>query len=119
MAEFVMLICGDEKALAALPEEERAATFGKVGAWWAEQEAAGRIMRERGHRLQPSHTARTVRFNGSGATVTDGPFAETREVLGGYGIIIAPDIDAAVAVAKSWPGDASTIEVRPVYPPMG
>jgi hypothetical protein len=114
MAEFMMIIADDEKRRAKMSPEEFGASYAKVGAWWAEQEAAGCIMRERGHRLQPAQTARTVRVDSGEAVVTDGPFVETREVIGGYGILTVPDMQAAVDVVKTWPGAPVTIEIRPV-----
>ena len=66
-----------------------------------------------GHQLQGSETAKTVRSAG----VTDGPYIETKEVLGGYSVIEADTIDEAVEIAKTWPGvDRGwiTVEVRPV-----
>ena len=65
--------------------------------------------------LQSTHTATTVRTENGQQVVHDGPFAETREQLGGYYLIEAPDLDAAIAVAKRVPlrGDGA-IEVRPL-----
>jgi hypothetical protein len=114
MAEFMMLICDDEKARAALPESEIAASYAKVGAWWQEQEKKGRIIAGSGRRLQRSGTAKTVRVEAAKAVVTDGPFIETKEVIGGYALVTAPDIDAVVDMLKSWPGLEVAIEVRPV-----
>lgn len=112
--EFMMLICDDEKARAALPESEIAASYAKVGAWWQEQERAGRIVPNSGRRLQPSNTAKTVRVAAAKAVVTDGPFAETKEIIGGYVLVTAPDMDAVVDMLKTWPGLEVAIEVRPV-----
>ncbi len=72
--------------------------------------------------LHPTSTATTVRVRGGKRLVTDGPFAETREQLGGYGIIEATDLDEAIAIAAGFFMDTedsvSTIEVRPIvdYP---
>lgn len=114
MAEFMMIICDDEKARAALPEPEIAASYAKVGAWWQEQEAKGLIVAASGRRLQPSRTAKTVRVETANAIVTDGPFIETKEMIGGYALVNAPDIDTVVDMLKSWPGLEVAIEVRPV-----
>ncbi|MFI7518852.1 YciI family protein [Micromonospora globbae] len=70
-----------------------------------------------GHSLADLTTATTVRVDDSGErTVTDGPFAETREVLGGYYVIDVPDLDVALDWAARCPGarDGGTVEVRPV-----
>ena len=68
---------------------------------------------ESGYQLQPVSTATTVRRGENGSrVVTDGPFAESGEVVGGYCIVNVADLDEALALAKSWPG--GSVEVRPV-----
>ena len=68
-----------------------------------------------GNALQPPSTATSIRGTRSdSATVTDGPFAETKEALGGYYVIDAPDLDAAIEVAKQVPARFGGVEVRPV-----
>ena len=68
-----------------------------------------------GDALQPTSTATSIRKDASGGfTVTDGPFAETKEALGGYYLIEAADLDAAIAVAKQVPAPHGGVEVRPV-----
>lgn len=65
--------------------------------------------------LQPVSTATTVRREfGGGDTLIDGPFAETKEVLGGFYLIEAPDLDAAIGFAQAIPMPAGSIEVRPL-----
>jgi len=65
--------------------------------------------------LQPTGTATTVRPDSSGGfTVTDGAFAETKEVLGGYYLVEAAVLDAALAMAKQVPMPAGGVEVRPI-----
>jgi hypothetical protein len=67
--------------------------------------------------LQPSATATTIRrAYGGGDTVVDGPFAETKEQLGGFYLIEATDLDEALALAARIPIPAGAIEVRPVKP---
>ena len=68
-----------------------------------------------GDRLQPSTTATTVRIRDGKTMTTDGPFAETREQLGGYYLIEAKDLDTALAIAARIPGaKTGSIEVRPI-----
>jgi hypothetical protein len=68
-----------------------------------------------GQALQPTSTATTIRKDGSGGfAVTDGPFVETKEALGGYYIIEAADLDEAIALAKKVPAPFGGVEVRPV-----
>jgi hypothetical protein len=114
MPEFMMLIADDEQARAALPRSEIADHYARIGAWWTEKERQGHIIARSGRRLQPSGTARTVRVEHATAVVTDGPFIETKEVIGGYAIVNAPDMQAAVDLVKTWPGLLVTIELRPV-----
>jgi hypothetical protein len=90
---------------------EYGAWYAEIGAWYEKWGATGRL--DGGHVLQGTETARTIRASG----VTDGPFMETKEVLGGYSGIEADSIDEAVEIAKTWPGvDRGwiTIEVRPI-----
>ena len=114
MPEFLMFICDDEVERAKLPAEAFAASYAKVGEWWGKHEAAGRIVAGMGRRLQATTTAKTVQVDAGTALVTDGPFAETKEQLGGFGILNVPDMAAAVELVKSWPGLPVSIEVRPV-----
>lgn len=68
-----------------------------------------------GHQLQPISTATTVRVRNGKQTVTDGPFAETKEQLGGYFLVEAKDLDEALAIAARIPGaEIGSVEVRPV-----
>lgn len=68
-----------------------------------------------GNALQPTSTATSVRRDASGShNVTDGPFAETKEALGGYYVIEAADLDEAIAIAKQVPARFGGVEVRPV-----
>jgi len=85
--------------------------YAEVSAWYEKFGATGKL--EAGHQLQGPATAKTVRSTG----VTDGPYIETKEVLGGFSIIEADSIDEAADIAKTWPGvDRGwiTVEVRPV-----
>ena len=69
-----------------------------------------------GDRLQPTTTATTVRVREGKTLTTDGPFAETREQLGGYYLVEAKDLDAALAIAARIPGARfGSIEVRPIW----
>jgi hypothetical protein len=69
-----------------------------------------------GDRLQPTTTATTVRVRDGKMLTTDGPFAETREQLGGYYLVEARDLDAAIGIAARIPGARhGSIEVRPIW----
>lgn len=95
----------------AMSQEDRNKAYAEIGKWWGEHAGAGRILD--GHELNSPKTATTVRFNGDKPVVTDGPFAEAKETVGGYAIVEVPDLDAAIAMAKTWPA-RSTVEIRPV-----
>jgi hypothetical protein len=71
-----------------------------------------------GDRLKPTSSATTVRIRNGQMAATDGPFAETREQLGGYYLVEAKNLDEAIAIAARIPGAKhGSIEVRPVWPP--
>ena len=106
MAEYLILIYGDEQKHANGGEElwnQLQADHGKFG---ENNESAIRG----GNALQPTGTATTIR----GDVVTDGPFAETKEALGGYYLIEAKDLDEAIKIAKQVPHPNGGLEVRPV-----
>jgi hypothetical protein len=108
--KYVMLIL-DTPDEPAVQSPEWNAWYAEVGAWYEKWGATGRL--DGGHQLQGANSARTVRAAG----VTDGPFMETKEVLGGYSLIEADSMEEAVEIAKTWPGvDRGwiTIELRPV-----
>jgi hypothetical protein len=113
MSKFVFLIYHDENTLEALPPGEMQALVDAALDYDDE-------IRESGHHivsnaLQPARTARTVRVRGGSVSATDGPFAETKEQLGGFFLVEAKDIDEAVAVAARFPpARLGVIEVRPV-----
>ena len=109
--KYVMLIFNTEAA-GQLTAEEYQAWSSEIFAWYEKQSATG-TMPDGGAQLQGTETARTVRAGG----VTDGPFMETKEVLGGYSVIDAETYEDAVEVAKTWPGvdrGLITIELRPI-----
>ncbi len=93
------------------PEGERDAMYARIGQWWSEHSAAGRIVG--GDELRPATTARTVRSQGDDRVVTDGPFVESKEHIGGYAIVEVPDEKTAIEMAKTWP-TGGTVEVRPL-----
>ena len=113
--KFLFLIYHDEKTLDALPEGEMQALVD--GALDYDEE-----IRRSGHyivsnALQRTRTARTIRVRGGKATVTDGPFAETKEQLAGFYMIEAKDLDEAIRIASGIPpARVGSIEVRPVRP---
>lgn len=81
--------------------------------WFGEQAQAGRLVG--GSQLRPGRTATTLRWPGGKPVVTDGPFIEGKETIGGYGIFEVPDLDTAIAIAKTWPSPQHhLVEIRPI-----
>jgi len=112
--QYLLMIYGNEAAMAATTE----ANGGKMlAAYAAYAEAMGKAgILQGGNRLRPTSASTTVRIANGKTTVLDGPYAETKEQLGGYFLIDVPDLDAALSWAERCPG-ASTgvVEVRPVW----
>lgn len=106
-----MLMFIDDETWNGLPQERRAEVYERIGIWFGEQGAAGRYLS--GEELQPPTTATTVRSEGGKSIVSDGPFMEAKETIGGFAIIEVADLDEAIAIAKSWPG-LGGVEIRPV-----
>jgi hypothetical protein len=106
----MMLVYLDENAL---PEPEREACYHESVALTHELKASGKYLAA--SPLYPTSSATSVRVRDGRRLVTDGPFAETREQLGGYYLVDARDLDEALAIAERIPGaKRGTIEVRPV-----
>ncbi len=107
---YMLLIYGDEQAL---NETEREACYRESTQLAHEIHAAGQFLAAAP--LHPTTTATSVRVREGKRLVTDGPFAETREQLGGYFLIDAKDLDEAIAIAARVPmACKGTVEVRPV-----
>jgi hypothetical protein len=113
---FAMLICGDEARWDTLSPSDEDDAMKRVYAWFERWQPTGKIA-DGGAELQSSKTAKTVRQGADGQpVVTDGPYLEAKEVIGGVVILECDDIDDAVAVAATWPllMAGSSVEVRPV-----
>jgi hypothetical protein len=112
--KYMLLFVEETGAVDKIPEAKRNEVYARIGQWWGELSQQGKI--HEGHQLQPPQTATTVKLNGGTAVVTDGPFAESKETIGGYGIIHVADLDEAIAIAKTWPGGlmSAKVEVRPL-----
>jgi hypothetical protein len=115
--KYVMLFAsGAEDARAAMPAERYEAIHAEIMEWWGTHSAAGTIVG--GERLQPAATATTIRGTNGSQSVTDGPFIEAKEEVSGYGLIEVADLDAALALARTWPAlqiPGDSVEVRPVF----
>jgi hypothetical protein len=111
--KYVLLLYGAENAGPAAGSPDAEAEMGKWFAVTEEMEKAG-VMRG-GEALHPVATATTLRIRDGETAMTDGPFAETKEMLGGYYLIEVPDLDAAAAWAAKMPNAPyGSIEIRAV-----
>lgn len=112
--KYMLLTYLDENAWLALGPEERARQMKECEPHIAKLNETKKLLA--GAPLHPTSTATTVRYREGRSLLTDGPFAETREQLGGYTIIEADHLDEAIAIARGFVGTSSiaTIEVRPI-----
>jgi hypothetical protein len=113
--QYMLLIYNAEQEWAAMSDEERNAVYGDYFAFTNAIRESGNYVD--GAPLQPTSTATAVRVRGGEQLVTDGPFAETKEQLGGFYLVEAENVDEAIELAARIPGARyGTIEVRPVMP---
>jgi hypothetical protein len=111
--QYMCLIYDDENTWDNLPEDERDAVFADYGSFTEAIKGSGNYVA--GDALQPTSTATTVRIRDGKTMITDGPFAETKEQLGGYYLVEAKDVDEALKIAERIPSARyGSIEVRPV-----
>ena len=111
--KYMLLLCRDEPAWDKLSGSERQDIYQRTVEISDELTARGQYLG--GSPLHPSSSATSVRVRDGKRLVTDGPFAETREQLGGYMLIDVKDLDEAIAIAARLPlARMSTIEIRPV-----
>jgi hypothetical protein len=111
---YALLICTEEKRQNELSEDEAAAMTAAYMAWGEEMAARGVL--EGGERLRPTTAATTVRVRDGETLTSDGPFAETKEQMGGFYLVDCNDLDEAIEVASRIPGAAhGSIEVRPIW----
>jgi hypothetical protein len=110
--KYVLLFGGTMEGAEQLPSparEQAMADYRKSSEWFAKYSRSGKIVG--GEELQGPSTATTVTRKDGKVIVTDGPFIESKEVIGGFALIEVADLDEALAMAKEWPG---TVEIRPI-----
>ena len=111
--QYLLLIYDNEKIWADMPKDEADKMFGEYMQFTADIRQSGH--HKAGDALQPVSTATTVRVRNGKTQTTDGPFAETKEQLGGYYLIEAKDLDEATKIAARIPSSRiGSIEVRPI-----
>ncbi len=112
---YLMLICVDEKQVAEIPAEQAAGMLQAWGKFTTELQDAGKMLG--GERLRPASAATTVRQANGRTLLSDGPFAETKEQLGGFFLIDAENLDEAVEWAGKMPhlANGGSVEVRPIW----
>jgi hypothetical protein len=111
--KYLLLIHNNEKDLNALSDDERKQMMADFRRFTEEIRASGHY--RAGSQLQPTAMATSVRVRNGKRLVTDGPFAETREQLGGYYLVDAKDLDEAIGLAERLPSARiGTIEIRPL-----
>jgi hypothetical protein len=115
--KYAMLIAGDESTWYDRPKEQQDAIYREIFAWLEKWQAAGKIL-DGGAELDTVRKSRTVSRGADGQpVVTDGPYLELKEVIGGFILLSADDMDDAVNVASGWPTIAALgdkVEVRPL-----
>src|SRR5881392_4405270 len=111
---YLLLIHDDEAHWGDMPEDERNAIYGEYTKFTEDVQNAGILVGA--NQLQPAGTATVVHVEDGKTLTTDGPFAETKEVLGGYYLFEADDLDAAIELAARIPAARSggAVEVRPI-----
>jgi hypothetical protein len=113
--KYLCLIYNDEMKTEALPASDIQAVVRDCEPLSAALKSDGKLLAA--HRLKPTSTATTLRIDGAKVCITDGPFAETKEQLGGFFLLQANDLDEAISIASRLPPArlGGSVEVRPVW----
>lgn len=112
--KYVIMFSSDPRLDAEVAPEALQAEYAAIFQWYQDHDAD---IADGGAELQPVHTATTTRYGEEGPVVVDGPFSEAKEVIGGFSVIDVADMDAAIALAKTWPMLArpgTAVEIRPM-----
>jgi hypothetical protein len=114
--KYVLMYVDTPADLEAVPAERQQQVYQEIYNWFGEH---GPAFTDSGAELQPPSTATTVRSGGDGAApvVVDGPFSEAKERIGGFSVIDVPDLDAAIALVRTWPSlqlPGVSVEIRPM-----
>ena len=115
--KYVLLFGGTMEGieqLEATARRQAMAEYEQSSQWFEKYSKAGKVVG--GHELQGPSTATTVSRQNGKVTITDGPFIESKEVIGGFAVVEVRDLDEALEMAKEWPG---TVEIRPIVDHSG
>lgn len=116
--QYLLMIYANEQETAAMTSTALTAMTQEYAEFTKSIVQAGQL--KAGDRLRPTSTASTVRVRNGKVLITDGPFAETREQLGGYYLVEAKDLDEALGLAARIPGAKyGSVEVRPIWQVVG
>ncbi len=109
MSKYAFLFLDEGVDYQTAPTPEQQQVYADIFKWF---ETNGSKITDGGAELQPTRTATTIRKTNGKVTVVDGPFIEAKEAIGGFSVVEAADMAAAIEIAKTWPGYG--IEIRPV-----
>lgn len=112
--KYVIMFTFDPQLDAQVPAERMQELYGRAYQWYDDNAAQ---IADGGAQLQPVETATTVKYSEGGTVLVDGPFSEAKEVVGGFSVIDVPDMDAAVALVRTWPFlelPGWGVEIRPI-----
>ena len=112
--QYLLLICNDESSFGSLSPEEGSAMMAEYEVFGSDMGSRG-VLRG-GERLRPTTDATTVQVRDGKVLTADGPFAETKEQIGGFYMVDCKDLDEAIEIAGKIPGARDgSIEVRPIW----
>ncbi|MGI8828969.1 MAG: YciI family protein [Candidatus Limnocylindria bacterium] len=120
--KYVLMFVSQPELDAAIPAERQEQDYQQIYAWFEEN---GKAFADGGAELQPATTATSIRAAdepGGAPIVVDGPFSEAKESIGGFAIIDVPDLDAAIALVRTWPSlefSGTVVEIRPIVDHSG
>ena len=112
--KYVIMFTTTPELDAAVSPEHAEQVYRRTYDWFGTNRE---VLTESGAQLQPVTTATTVSYGGDVPVVADGPFSEAKEVIGGFQVIDVPDLDAAIAIVKTWPLlelPGVSVEIRPI-----
>lgn len=110
MPQYVLMLLEDDEWVDNQSKEQKERAYAQINTWWEALQKKGIV--KGGEELASKRTATTVRRVNGSMKVTEGPFIESKEHVGGFLMVDVPDLDEAIAIAKSWPG--GDVEVRPI-----